>query len=65
MSLGAALSKEFKASLCKVDHFAFIVLVHIRLRFDLPVGDRSDAIDDILGLTDKANQRLVFGFEKL
>lgn len=61
----AALAQEFEASLRQVDNFSFVFLLCFRVRFNLAVGNASNVFDNVVGLSDLANQGLVFRFEQL
>lgn len=61
----AALAKKLEASLRQVDDFSFVLLFRLGVRFDLAVGNASNVFDNVVGLSDLANQRLVFRFEQL
>lgn len=61
----AALAKKLEASLRQVDDFSFIFLFRLGIGFNLAVGNASNVLDDVVGLSDLANQRLVFRFKQL
>lgn len=61
----AALAKKLEASLRQVDDFSFVLLFRLGVRFDLAVGNASNVFDNVVGLSDLANQRLIFRFEQL
>lgn len=63
MSLGHALSKELQAALSQVNDFTLVFLLKLGLCLDLAIRDVSDMLNDIIGLTNEANQCLVFRFE--
>lgn len=59
MSLGAALAKKFQTSLRKVNHLALVFLFRVRFRLNLSTSNRSNMLNNILGLADKTDEALV------
>lgn len=65
MGLARALPKKLQASLCEVDHLAFVVVVKLIVRLDWTVGNRLDLVDNVLGLADQLDEALILRLEEL
>lgn len=63
MGLVHALPKELQAALGQIYDFTLVLLLKLGLCFDLAVRNVSNVLDNVIGLTNEANQCLVFRFE--
>lgn len=65
MALSPTLAEQFQTPLSQGDNLALIVLLNLVVELHLPVCNLFDHLDDVIGLTNKTNELLVFGLEQL
>ena len=61
----STLTQKFETTLSEAHDFAFVLLLELGLSLDLTVRNVPDIFNNILGLANQADERLVFGLEKL